>query len=124
MHGGKRAGAGRKKGIQNKINQATREEALAEADGKTPLTVMIRVMRGFLDAAEAMQRSGRAKVIVDHKTVTRLDLLERAAEVAHKAAPYLHARLQAIEPPDEDREPVEHTVKVIYVNPDGTRYTE
>ena len=121
MHGGRRAGAGRKGGVPSKVTQAIREEALVESNGKTPLKVMMRVMGKLLEAADAMQRSGREKVVVNQKTVTRLGLLERAADVAHKAAPYLHPRLQAIEVSSQGMDPVKHTVRVIIVKPDGTR---
>lgn len=70
-HGGSRAGAGRKASGANKMHQAARESALAS--GQSPLDFMLEVMR---DAEE-----DRAK---------RLD-------AAKAAAPYLHARLTAIE---------------------------
>jgi hypothetical protein len=70
-HGGKRPGAGRKRGA---ATAKTREIAdLAIAQGDTPLEVMLRAMRYHL--AE--------------------NNLDRAAAVAKEAAPYVHPRLSA-----------------------------
>lgn len=75
MRGGKRAGAGRKKGIQNKLNGALREKL--NAAGIAPLEFMLQVMRN-----------------PDQDLAVRL-------ETAKAAAPYLHPRLQAVEYKDE-----------------------
>ena len=71
MRGGKRAGAGRRKGSRNKATAA--RQAAISASGETPLDYMIRVMRD--DSAPA----------------------ERRDEMAKAAAPYIHPRLAAIE---------------------------
>ena len=76
MQGGKRAGAGRKKGIQNKLNAALREKL--NAGGIAPLEFMLEVMR---DAHQ--------------------DLAVRL-EMAKASAPYLHARMAAVEPTGKD----------------------
>lgn len=75
--GGKRAKAGRPKGVRNRL---TREVAIAlSEDGKlTPLEFMLQVMR---DEAQLMER--------------RLDM-------AKAAAPFMHARLQAIQHTGKD----------------------
>ena len=71
-HGGKRPGLGRKKGS---LAKKTREIAARAAEqGITPLEVMIRAMRQYLE-------EGR---------------LDKAAAVAKDAAPYCHPRLSAI----------------------------
>jgi len=71
--GGPRPGAGRKKGS---LTQRTREIAeRAIAEGLTPLDVMLSAMHAFHQAGE----------------------LEKAAKIAHDAAPYVHPRLAAIE---------------------------
>lgn len=75
MHGGKRDGAGRKRGIPNRINAALRDRL--NAGGLLPLELMLSVMR-------------------DERQELALRL-----EVARLAAPYLHARLQAVEHTDE-----------------------
>lgn len=69
--GGKRPGAGRPKGAISKSTRAIREAA--ENGGETPLEYMLRVMR-------------------DRKAVD-----SRRDEMAKAAAPYLHAKLSAIE---------------------------
>ena len=71
MRGGKRDGAGRKRGIPNKLNAALREKL--NAGGIAPLEFLLQVMRD------------------PHQ-----DLGVRL-ETAKAAAPYLHARLQAVE---------------------------
>jgi len=76
MHGGKRAGAGRKRGVQNKLNAALREKL--NAAGIAPLEFMLQVMRDM------------------HQ-----DLAVRL-EMAKAAAPYLHPRLQAVEHTGKD----------------------
>ena len=79
--GGQRIGAGRKPGAINRATAAAREKA--EATGITPLEFMLQVMR---DAkAERSERLDMAKA----------------------AAPYIHARLSAVEARVETVEPVE-----------------
>jgi len=69
--GGARKGAGRKPGQATRVNQAAREAALAA--GISPLDYMLRVLRD--------------------------DKLDRATrmDAAKAAAPYVHARLAAVE---------------------------
>ena len=69
--GGARPGAGRKKGQVTKFNELARKEALAK--GTSPLDFMLAVLRD--------ENESRA---------VRLD-------AAKAAAPYLHARLNAID---------------------------
>lgn len=72
-HGGKRPNAGRPKGAHNKASIA--REAKIAAEGDTPLEVMIAAMRAHVAAGE----------------------LDKAAERAKDAAPYVHPRLTAVE---------------------------
>jgi len=81
--GGKRAGAGRKKGSLSAKTRAVAEKA-AE-DGITPLEVMIAAMRAHYEAAARKRGQGK------------LDTLKIAAEIAKDAAPFMHPRLSAIE---------------------------
>lgn len=69
--GGKREGAGRKPGSPNRTTQEQRDAVAAS--GLTPLDYMLSVMRNEL-ADE-----------------------QRRLDAAHKAAPYVHARLTAVE---------------------------
>jgi hypothetical protein len=69
--GGKREGAGRPKGSKNKAT--LEQQAEIAATGETPLDYMIRVMRDKT---------------VDH---------DRRDKMAAAAAPYVHAKLAAIE---------------------------
>jgi hypothetical protein len=72
-HGGKRKGAGRKPGVRNKKTKKVLE--LVEATGKTPLDVMLDLMRVAY---------GRGHI-------------DAALDAARAAAPYVHPKLQAIE---------------------------
>lgn len=69
--GGARKGAGRKPGASTKLNQAAREKALAA--GISPLDYMLQLLRN-----EDLPRPDRF-------------------EAAKAAAPYVHARLAAVE---------------------------
>jgi hypothetical protein len=77
-HGGKRSGAGRKKGAVAKKTQEV--AAKASAEGITPLEVMVGAMR------EAWERNDK----------------DGAARYAKDAAPYMHPRLAAIEHTGKD----------------------
>jgi len=82
-HGGRRPGAGRKAGT---ATQKTRDIAdRAASEGKTPLEVMLDVMR-------------RASFQQD-------DAL--ALEAAKSAAPYVHPRLSSIEHGGKDGQPLQ-----------------
>ena len=84
-HGGKRDGAGRRKGAKNKAT-LEREAGIAEitaqakANGVTPLECMLGAMRGAWDKG-------------DH---------EGAARFAKDAAPYVHPKLASIEHSGKD----------------------
>jgi hypothetical protein len=75
---------GRAPGVPNKKTQALLEDA--EKKGLTPLEVMLRVMRYFLDKADVTEDK-------DERAVC----MEKASEHAAKAAPYLHPKLSSIE---------------------------
>jgi hypothetical protein len=71
--GGRRPGAGRKRGSLSK--KTTEIAAELGARGLSPLEVMILAMRYYHDAGN----------------------LDRAAAIARDAAPYMHARLSSIQ---------------------------
>jgi hypothetical protein len=75
---------GRKKGTPNKANALTAAEIAAT--GETPLEYMTRVMRD---------------PTVDH---------DRRDKMAAAAAPYVHARLAAVEHSGDKDKPIVHTV--------------
>jgi hypothetical protein len=81
MHGGKRANAGRKPGAATKLNEAAR--AAAAEGGIMPLDYMLSILRDDLNDA-----------------ATRMD-------AAKAAAPYVHARLAAMELSGKDGRPIE-----------------
>lgn len=108
-NGGKRPGAGRKKGSSNKVN-AEIKARLAKS-GKTPLEVIQAVMLKFLSAAETLEKQG-GDVVVDARIIAALDLYERASEAASKAAPYCHAKLQSIEHTGKDGGPIKHDATI------------
>lgn len=84
--GGRRSGAGRKPGAATKKTREIAEQAAAE--GITPLEVMLRAMRKFVENAEKMAG-------IDEPT--SMTLMKEAADVAKNAAPYMHPRLTAME---------------------------
>lgn len=90
MPGGKRQGAGRKKGSRNKAS-AAREAAIA-ASGLVPLDYMLMVMRD-----------------TTQPTAVRI-------EMAKAAAPYCHPKLASVEHTgkDETRPPIhEHRIRFV-----------
>jgi hypothetical protein len=83
IKGGKRVGAGRKKGIPNKRTQEVLNQVAAS--GLTPLDYMLQVMRD--ESQEA------------HRRLT----------AAQAAAPYVHSKLSSIELKGKDGGPIEFT---------------
>lgn len=91
--GGKRAGSGRKPGTANTKTREIADKAIAE--GVSPLEVMLKAMRSFVEAAEKM---GNGKIeVVNGEVITGLGLLTEASKIAKDAAPYIHPRLAAID---------------------------
>lgn len=82
--GGARQGAGRPKGGANKLNEAARAKALAT--GISPLDYLLGVLRD-----ETKEQAVRI-------------------DAAKAAAPYVHARLAAVELSGNDDKPIVHTV--------------
>ena len=89
MYGGKRPGAGRKKGVQNKVNAALREKVMA--DGIPPLEFLLSIMR-------------------DPNRPTEMRM-----EAAVKAAPFCHARLQAIQHSRPEGGGIPHSIQIEFV---------
>jgi hypothetical protein len=83
-HGGVRSGAGRKPGRATKLNEDARQKALD--GGISPLDYMLTLMRD-----EELDRD------------TRLD-------AAKSAAPYVHAKLAAVEVSGDQDNPISHTL--------------
>lgn len=82
--GGARQGAGRPKGGANKLNDEARTKALA--GGITPLDYLLELLRDE-----------------DKPQDVRID-------AAKAAAPYVHARLAAVEHSGDKDKPIAHTV--------------
>ncbi|MEO8325497.1 MAG: hypothetical protein ABI618_06590 [Nitrospirota bacterium] len=95
MKGGKRPGAGRKKGIPNRASAA--REAAITASGLTPLDYMLSTMR---DETKPL--------------ALRLDM-------AKAAAPYVHPRLASVEQAVQVDAPQPMSITINFVEPDGTR---
>ena len=109
--GGKRAGAGRPAGAVTKRTRAVADRALAE--GKAPLEVMLENMWHFqqvaLDAEaviESMNEEQVASLGETHeeqfkallaKVKQAAGLRQMAHECARDAAPFMHARLSAVQ---------------------------
>jgi hypothetical protein len=95
MKGGKRPGAGRKKGIPNRASAA--REAAISASGLTPLEYMLNTMR---DETKPV--------------AVRLDM-------AKAAAPYVHPRLASVEQAVQLDLQEPPSITVTFVDPEGTR---
>lgn len=81
--GGARKGAGRKPGTANRKTREIANRAVEQ--GITPLEVMLEAMNSFRDSGD----------------------LEKAAGFAKDAAPYIHAKLAAIEHSGPNGGPIE-----------------
>ncbi len=111
--GGKRPGAGRKKGAyfphkKNRLpfiaSAATRQRMKELA----PLDVMVKAMNAFLEAGAIL---GSKIVKVDDKIVVQLDFLKKAAEIAKDCAPYVHSKMPTkVEGTEGD--PIKHHITV------------
>lgn len=93
--GGRRAGAGRKPGSVTKKTREIAEKAV-EA-GITPLEVMLEAMNAFRGMGD----------------------LEKAAAFAKDAAPYMHAKLAAVEHTGRDGGAIEHGVTLNIIGVPG-----
>jgi len=93
-NGGKRSGAGRKKGSINKVTAKRKQVAAAALDsGITPLDYMLGVMR---------------KPIPDDADLgVQVAMIGLRFEAAKAAAPYVHPRLAAIEHTGKDGGPMD-----------------
>lgn len=87
--GGKRPGAGRKKGEPNRRTAEAQDQA--KATGIMPLDYLLSVMRS--DAEEPRTRLSAAMA----------------------AAPYVHAKLSSIEVSGADGGPIDHSLTVTFV---------
>jgi hypothetical protein len=109
--GGKRPGAGRKKGVLNKRTQELAARALAQ--GVTPLDVMLDNMRFAYGEASDLLKSLVTAVNKNLPADKQLDALNElmrmrgiAQDCACNAAPYMHPRLAAVEHKTDANEPM------------------
>lgn len=87
--GGSKPGAGRKKGVPNKISRDDREKA--RKSGILPLEIALDIMRKRHDKLEALRRT---KGITEEQIKDQEDSTLAAAD---KAMPYLHHKLQSVQ---------------------------
>ena len=103
MKGGRRLGAGRPKGSPNKNQALLREYAKRIGAGDeitSPLEVLIETMRYLREMAIRYRRTNTVMIDGkgdDAKKYTSLQLQVMAAEVAAKAAPFVHPKLASVE---------------------------
>jgi hypothetical protein len=110
--GGKRRGAGRKPGHLNKRTVARQQLAASAAEeGISPLEVMLNRMRHYHSVAERELAKGEN---ADPGIIDRA--LKAANESAKDAAPFVHARLSAIEHSGSPLDAITEMLKLI----DGT----
>lgn len=109
--GGPRTGAGRKPGAVTRKTREIAEKAIEQ--GITPLDVMLGTMRELWTLAE----KGEAGMSGD-KIVTPLDYRLQAADVAQKAAPFVHPKLSNVEAQvsGPDGGPIETKTTVVNAN--------
>lgn len=107
-HGGARKGAGRKPGSATKRTREIADKAAEE--GLTPLEVMLRAMREFIECAEQLKG--------DDAQARKLAALKEAAAIAKDASPYIHPRLAAVELTGADGGPVQinDTERIVRIN--------
>jgi len=104
--GGRRPGAGRKKGQTTKIHEAIKARVLAT--GETPLEFLLRTMR----APEPTQGKNENPLVF----TKRLELwASRGLEAAKAAAPYIHPKLHSVEHKGEGGGPIQQRVVVEFV---------
>ena len=82
-----------------------------------PLEALLQVMNELMVAADLMNDD--TYVIVNGKVIGRLELLGRAADVAAKAAPYMHPKLQSIGHSGKSDGPIERHMTVEFVKAAG-----
>jgi hypothetical protein len=104
IKGGKRPGAGRKPGVPNK--RTAEVQAAVEASGVTPLDFMLNVMR-----------SEPPPGLEGNSLVAAMSLRFEAAKAA---APYVHAKLAAVEVTGKDGGPLETVSRVELVSLDDS----
>ncbi|CAL62418.1 Conserved hypothetical protein [Herminiimonas arsenicoxydans] len=103
--GGARPNAGRKKSATTVRTREIAEKVISEAkEGESPLEVMMRVMAGFLRAAETASNSEDAD-----ERKSSIKLLVLAKDAASAAAPYVHPRLAAIDHTTNGKDMVQTT---------------
>lgn len=105
--GGRREGAGRKKGSLNKISAVQRARNLLHGDA--PLDVLLRVMRYFgkvfdklsaeVDLAESLPADTPADAVKAkaQREAKLKEIAQLLADFANKAAPFVHSRLATID---------------------------
>jgi hypothetical protein len=109
--GGPRTGAGRKPGAVTKKTREIADKAVEQ--GITPLEVMLGTMRDLWSKAESGEMGMNGE-----KVITPLDYRLQAAEVAHKAAPFVHPKLANVEAQisGPDGGPIESKTTVVNAN--------
>lgn len=103
QRGGKRAGAGRKKGTSRKITRTAEIAEKAAAKGITPLEFILDIMR------QPPSESDNPLVQIAHQ--------EMRFEAAKAAAPYVHPKLQPVDGKGSSDLSVRHNLLVEFIGP-------
>jgi hypothetical protein len=82
--------------------------------GTMPLEAFLKIMHELMIAAELMNEETYGSV--NAKVIGLLELLERAADIAAKVAPYMHPKLQSIEHGGKVDGPTNRHMTVEFVN--------
>ena len=116
--GGARKGAGRKKGdalpeIKNRLPYILDEQTRLRLKQIMPFDVMVEAMARHMAAVAVMDELDMESIYVDGKLVTKLSILKTAADIADKAAPYVHRKKPAeVEMSGKDGGPINHHITV------------
>lgn len=109
VKGGKRAGAGRKKGSKNKATKKRAEVAAKALDsGITPLDFMLSIMR----EPQPVQGDDEDPALFVARYIGWRD---RAFDAAKAAAPYVHPKLANIEHVGEGGGPIQASLEVRFI---------
>lgn len=108
-HGGKRSNAGRPKGVQNKLNAVVKAEILKSAK-VLPLEFLLQIQ----NEPEPTRRANEEPLVF----VARYQLwATQRLDAAKAAAPFVHAKLQAIEHSGPGGGPVPHKIEIEFIKP-------
>lgn len=111
--GGKRPGAGRKRGVPNRVTSDLRERLLAS--GQSPLEFLTAVYR----SPEPVRADGESGIVF---AVRYKQWMQDRLEAGKAVLPFYHPRLATVEVTGKDGDPeIRHRVEIEFVTPGARR---